>query len=147
MEYVLKCFFLVTMNVGNGARFVAVKKKAAYEERISDWSADGSSTDPSKSAEKSLMAKAGVPLVPGYHGDDQDPAHLQHEADGIGYPVLIKASAGGGGKGMRVVNASAEFAAALLSCQREARASFGDDRVLIEKYLKRPRHKIGRAHV
>src|SRR3546814_6925301 len=61
-------------------------------------------------------------------------------ADGIGYPVLIKASAGGGGKGMRVVNASAEFAAALLSCQREARASFGDDRVLIEKYLQRPRH-------
>src|SRR3546814_7781448 len=94
----------------------------------------------SKSAAKSLMAKACVPLVPGYHGDDQDPAHLQHEADGIGYPVLIKASAGGGGKGMRVVNASAEFAAALLSCQREARASFGDDRVLIEKYLQRPRH-------
>jgi len=94
----------------------------------------------SKSAAKSLMEKAGVPLVPGYHGDNQDPAHLQREADRIGYPVLIKASAGGGGKGMRVVNASAEFAAALASCQREALASFSDERVLIEKYLQRPRH-------
>lgn len=94
----------------------------------------------SKSAAKSLMAKAKVPLVPGYHGDDQDPAQLQREADAMGYPVLIKASAGGGGKGMRVVTGSGEFAAALLSCQREARASFGDDRVLIEKYLQRPRH-------
>ena len=94
----------------------------------------------SKSAAKSLMERAKVPLVPGYHGDDQDPALLQKEADRIGYPVLIKASAGGGGKGMRVVNASADFAAALASCQREARASFGDDRVLIEKYLQQPRH-------
>ncbi len=94
----------------------------------------------SKSAAKSLMERAKVPLVPGYHGDDQDPALLQKEADRIGYPVLIKASAGGGGKGMRVVNASAGFAAALASCQREARASFGDDRVLIEKYLQQPRH-------
>ena len=94
----------------------------------------------SKSAAKTLMERASVPLVPGYHGDDQEPALLQREADRIGYPVLIKASAGGGGKGMRVVNASAEFAAALASCQREARASFGDDRVLIEKYLQQPRH-------
>ena len=94
----------------------------------------------SKSAAKSLMEKAGVPLVPGYHGDQQDPAFLQGEADKIGYPVLIKASAGGGGKGMRVVEKGADFVAALASCQREAKASFGDDRVLIEKYLTRPRH-------
>jgi 3-methylcrotonyl-CoA carboxylase alpha subunit len=81
-----------------------------------------------------------VPLVPGYHGEEQAPAFLQKEADKIGYPVLIKASAGGGGKGMRVVEKSADFTAALASCQREAKASFGDDRVLIEKYLSRPRH-------
>jgi 3-methylcrotonyl-CoA carboxylase alpha subunit len=93
-----------------------------------------------KSAAKALMQQAKVPLVPGYHGADQDPALLQREADRIGYPVLIKASAGGGGKGMRVVNAPAEFAAALASCQREARTSFGDDNVLIEKYLLQPRH-------
>ena len=94
----------------------------------------------SKSAAKALMEKAGVPLVPGYHGAEQDPAYLRTQADGIGYPVLIKASAGGGGKGMRIVERSADFEAALASCQREARASFGDDRVLIEKYLLRPRH-------
>ncbi|HEY0940926.1 MAG TPA: acetyl/propionyl/methylcrotonyl-CoA carboxylase subunit alpha [Steroidobacter sp.] len=94
----------------------------------------------SKSAAKALMQQANVPLVPGYHGADQDPALLQREADRIGYPVLIKASAGGGGKGMRVVNAPEEFAAALASCQREARTSFGDERVLIEKYLLQPRH-------
>ena len=94
----------------------------------------------SKSAAKTLMEKAGVPLVPGYHGDRQEPAFLQSEADKIGYPVLIKASAGGGGKGMRVVEKSADFAGALASCQRESKASFGDDRVLIEKYLTRPRH-------
>src|SRR5687767_3282593 len=93
-----------------------------------------------KSAAKALMQQAKVPLVPGYHGADQDPALLQREADRIGYPVLIKASAGGGGKGMRVVNAPSEFAAALASCQREARTSFGDDNVLIEKYLLQPRH-------
>jgi 3-methylcrotonyl-CoA carboxylase alpha subunit len=93
-----------------------------------------------KSAAKALMQEAKVPLVPGYHGADQDPALLQREADRIGYPVLIKASAGGGGKGMRVVNAPGEFAAALASCQREARTSFGDDHVLIEKYLLQPRH-------
>ena len=94
----------------------------------------------SKSAAKTLMERAGVPLVPGYHGDDQDPALLQREADRIAYPVLLKASAGGGGKGMRIVERSADFAAALVSCQREAIASFGDDKVLIEKYLMRPRH-------
>ncbi|MBL8378393.1 MAG: acetyl/propionyl/methylcrotonyl-CoA carboxylase subunit alpha [Burkholderiales bacterium] len=93
-----------------------------------------------KAESKRLMAKAGVPLTPGYHGADQDPALLADEAGKIGYPVLIKASAGGGGKGMRIVEKPADFAAALASCQREARASFGDDAVLIEKYLTRPRH-------
>ena len=93
-----------------------------------------------KAESKQLMEKAGVPLVPGYHGHDQDPALLQREADRIGYPVLIKASAGGGGKGMRAVDKSEDFAAALASCQREAINSFGDDAVLIEKYVQRPRH-------
>ena len=93
-----------------------------------------------KAESKQLMATAGVPLVPGYHGADQDPALLQREADSIGYPVLIKASAGGGGKGMRTVERSEDFAAALASCQREARNSFGDDAVLIERYVQRPRH-------
>jgi 3-methylcrotonyl-CoA carboxylase alpha subunit len=93
-----------------------------------------------KAESKRLMDKAGVPLVPGYHGADQDPQLLQREADRIGYPVLIKASAGGGGKGMRVVEKSADFAAALASCQREAINSFGDAAVLIEKYVTRPRH-------
>ncbi len=93
-----------------------------------------------KAESKQLMEKAGVPLVPGYHAADQDPALLQREADRIGYPALIKASAGGGGKGMRVVNSSAEFADALTSCKREAINSFGDDAVLIEKYGQRPRH-------
>ena len=94
----------------------------------------------SKSAAKALMESAGVPLVPGYHGDCQESAFLQAEADFIGYPVLIKASAGGGGKGMRAVQRSEDFAAALASCQREATASFGDDRVLVERYVTRPRH-------
>jgi len=93
-----------------------------------------------KAESKRLMEQAGVPLVPGYHGADQDPALLQREADRIGYPVLIKASAGGGGKGMRIVEKSADFAAALASCQREAINSFGSDAVLIEKYVQRPRH-------
>ena len=94
----------------------------------------------SKSAAKNIMGKAGVPLVPGYHGDDQDPALLLREASGIGYPVLIKATAGGGGKGMKIVERKADFAAALASAQREAKSGFGDDRVLIEKYLSSPRH-------
>ena len=93
-----------------------------------------------KAESKQLMEKAGVPLVPGYHGADQDPALLQREADRIGYPVLIKASAGGGGKGMRMVEKSEDFAAALASCQREAINSFGNDTVLVEKYALRPRH-------
>jgi 3-methylcrotonyl-CoA carboxylase alpha subunit len=94
----------------------------------------------SKSAAKRLMEQAGVPLVPGYHGDNQDPDFLKAQADAIGYPVLIKASAGGGGKGMRVVERAEDFDEALASCRREAAASFGDDRVLVEKYLLRPRH-------
>ncbi|MFC0401073.1 acetyl/propionyl/methylcrotonyl-CoA carboxylase subunit alpha [Paraburkholderia rhizosphaerae] len=94
----------------------------------------------SKAAAKALMHSAAVPLVPGYHGDDQDPELLRREADAIGYPVLLKASAGGGGKGMRVVERGEDFAAALASCKREAASSFGNDRVLIEKYLTRPRH-------
>ncbi len=93
-----------------------------------------------KAESKQLMEKAGVPLVPGYHGSNQDPALLQAEADRIGYPVLIKASAGGGGKGMRAVEKSADFMAALESCKREAINSFGSDAVLIEKYVQRPRH-------
>jgi 3-methylcrotonyl-CoA carboxylase alpha subunit len=94
----------------------------------------------SKAAAKALMHAAAVPLVPGYHGDDQNPELLHREADAIGYPVLLKASAGGGGKGMRVVERSEDFVAALASCKREAASSFGNDRVLIEKYLTRPRH-------
>jgi 3-methylcrotonyl-CoA carboxylase alpha subunit len=94
----------------------------------------------SKSAAKALMEKAGVPLVPGYHGDNQDAEFLQAEADKISYPVLLKASAGGGGKGMRIVEQSADFKAALASCKREASNSFGDDKVLVERYLTRPRH-------
>jgi 3-methylcrotonyl-CoA carboxylase alpha subunit len=94
----------------------------------------------SKSAAKTLMEKAGVPLVPGYHGDEQGPKFLQQQADTMGYPVLIKASAGGGGKGMRIVTQAKDFIAALASCKREASASFGDDKVLIERYLQKPRH-------
>ena len=94
----------------------------------------------SKSAAKTLMEKAGVPLVPGYHGRNNEAAFLAGEAARIGYPVLIKASAGGGGKGMRRVDRGEDFAAALASCQREAQSSFGDDHVLVERYVTRPRH-------
>ena len=94
----------------------------------------------SKSQAKALMAAAGVPLVPGYHGDDQSDERLQSEADMMGYPLLIKASAGGSGKGMRIVNSAAEFAQALQSARREAKSSFADDRVLLERYLVAPRH-------
>ncbi|MBS7707117.1 biotin carboxylase N-terminal domain-containing protein [Chelatococcus asaccharovorans] len=93
-----------------------------------------------KDAAKSLMQAAGVPVTPGYLGEDQDEKRLKAEADAIGYPVLIKAVAGGGGKGMRRVNAAADFAAELAACRREAAAAFGDDRVLIEKYVLNPRH-------
>ncbi|HKU85114.1 MAG TPA: acetyl/propionyl/methylcrotonyl-CoA carboxylase subunit alpha [Casimicrobiaceae bacterium] len=94
----------------------------------------------SKSAAKAIMASAGVPVVPGYHGDDQDPALLAREAARVGYPVLIKAVSGGGGKGMKVAQSASEFASALASAQREGQASFGDARVLLERYLSSPRH-------
>ncbi len=94
----------------------------------------------SKSAAKALMERAGVPLVPGYHGADQDPALLAGEAARIGFPVLIKACAGGGGKGMRIVERADLFDAMLASCKREAKNAFGDDAVLIERYVTRPRH-------
>jgi len=93
-----------------------------------------------KDAAKKLMAEAGVPVTPGYLGEDQDPKRLRKEADAIGYPVLIKAVAGGGGKGMRRVDEAGQFDDALESCKREASSSFGDDRVLIEKYILSPRH-------
>jgi 3-methylcrotonyl-CoA carboxylase alpha subunit len=93
-----------------------------------------------KDAAKKLMQAAGVPTTPGYLGDDQSPERLHAEADAIGYPVLIKAVAGGGGKGMRQVAASEDFLDALQSCRREAASSFGDDRVLLEKYILSPRH-------
>lgn len=94
----------------------------------------------SKSAAKEIMGTAGVPLVPGYHGQEQGVDFLQMEADRIGYPLLIKASAGGGGKGMRVVARSADFAEALAAARREAMSGFGDDHVLLERYLTKPRH-------
>ncbi len=94
----------------------------------------------SKSAAKSIMEKAGVPLVPGYHGDDQADAVLLQAAREMGYPVLLKAAAGGGGKGMRQVWKDEEFADALSAARREAMASFSDDIMLVEKYLTRPRH-------
>ncbi len=94
----------------------------------------------SKSEAKKIMQSANVPLVPGYHGDDQSDDLLRKESNVIGYPQLIKATAGGGGKGMRVVNQESEFDAALISARREALASFGDDKVLIERYLPAPRH-------
>ncbi|MFT6735329.1 MAG: 3-methylcrotonyl-CoA carboxylase alpha subunit [Polaribacter sp.] len=94
----------------------------------------------SKSEAKNIMTKANVPLVEGYHGDNQDETLLNQEANKIGYPVLIKATAGGGGKGMRVVQSDDEFISALQSCKREALSSFGDNKVLVEKYLTKPRH-------
>jgi len=94
----------------------------------------------SKSGSKALMEKAGVPLVPGYHGEAQDEAVLAKAADKIGFPVLVKASAGGGGRGMRVVNTAGELPAAIVSAKREAKAAFGDDRMLIEKFVQNPRH-------
>ena len=94
----------------------------------------------SKYGSKMLMEKAGVPLVPGYHGEAQDEATLAKAADKIGFPVLVKASAGGGGRGMRIVRSASELAAAMTSAKREAKAAFGDDRMLIEKFVDNPRH-------
>jgi 3-methylcrotonyl-CoA carboxylase alpha subunit len=104
----------------------------------------------SKSGSKALMEKAGVPLVPGYHGEAQDEATLKKAADKIGFPILVKASAGGGGRGMRVVRSASELGPAIVSAKREAKAAFGDDRMLIEKYVDNPRHievqVIGDSH-
>ena len=104
----------------------------------------------SKSGSKALMEKAGVPLVPGYHGEAQDEATLAKAAEKVGFPVLVKASAGGGGRGMRIVRSADELAPAIVSAKREAKAAFGDDRMLIEKYVDNPRHievqVIGDSH-
>ncbi|MGA7810733.1 acetyl/propionyl/methylcrotonyl-CoA carboxylase subunit alpha [Bradyrhizobium sp.] len=104
----------------------------------------------SKSGSKMLMEEAGVPLVPGYHGEAQDEATLARHAGRIGFPVLLKASAGGGGRGMRIVRSPSELAGAITSAKREAKAAFGDDRMLIEKYVDNPRHievqVIGDSH-
>jgi len=104
----------------------------------------------SKSGSKMLMEEAGVPLVPGYHGEAQDEATLAAAAERVGFPVLVKASAGGGGRGMRIVRSAGELAAAITSAKREAKAAFGDDRMLIEKFVENPRHievqVIGDSH-
>jgi 3-methylcrotonyl-CoA carboxylase alpha subunit len=94
----------------------------------------------SKARAKAIMGEAGVPLIPGYHGDDQSDDRLRREATAMGFPVLLKATAGGGGKGMRAVHAAGEFDAALAAARRESAASFGDDRMLVEKLIQRPRH-------
>lgn len=94
----------------------------------------------SKAGAKALMAAHGVPVIPGYSGDNQDAMHLAREAEAVGYPLMIKAAHGGGGKGMRIVRQAEEFAAALQACQREAKNAFGKDRVLLERYIEKPRH-------
>ena len=93
-----------------------------------------------KSRSKEIMIAAGVPCIPGYHGANQEPEYLKHEADKIGYPVLLKAVKGGGGKGMRIVMCADEFDEQLRSAKSEARSSFGDDVMLVEKYISQPRH-------
>ncbi len=94
----------------------------------------------SKAAAKAKMAPAGVPLIPGYHGDGQSDQRLAEEAERIGFPLMLKAAAGGGGKGMRVVRSNGEFAEALAAARREALSAFGDERMILERYLERPRH-------
>jgi 3-methylcrotonyl-CoA carboxylase alpha subunit len=103
-------------------------------------SADSMRRMGSKAGAKDLMARGGVPVVPGYTGADQDPTLLAREAERVGFPLMIKAAYGGGGKGMRIVRAAGEFAANLESCQREAKNAFGRDRVLLERYIEQPRH-------
>lgn len=94
----------------------------------------------SKSEAKTIMGKANVPIVPGYHGEKQDPDFLMGEARKIGYPVILKASLGGGGKGMRIIRDEKHFKEGLESAKRESIKSFGDDHVIIEKYIEKPRH-------
>ena len=94
----------------------------------------------SKSASKDIMIAAGVPVVPGYHGSDQSVAVLKREAERVGYPIMMKAWMGGGGKGMRIISSPDEFEEKLEGCRRESLNSFGDDRVLLERYITRPRH-------
>src|SRR3546814_10072216 len=96
----------------------------------------------SKAGAKDLMAAAGVPVVPGYTGEDQSPALLAREAARIGFPLMIKAAHGGGGKGMRIVRSADEFGPNMESCQREAKSAFGRDRVLLERYIESPRHIV-----
>src|SRR3546814_14428924 len=111
--------------------------------RISDWSSDVCSSDlkmGSKAGAKDLMAAAGVPVVPGYTGEDQSPALLAREAARIGFPLMLKAAHGGGGKGMRIVRSLAEFLPRLESCQRAAQSAFGRDRGLPGRNLAPPRH-------
>jgi 3-methylcrotonyl-CoA carboxylase alpha subunit len=103
-------------------------------------SAQSMETMGSKAAAKARMAPAGVPLIPGYHGDVQDAERLQAEAEKVGFPLMLKAAAGGGGKGMRVVRSAAEFNQALAAARREAKSAFGDERMILERYLERPRH-------
>lgn len=116
-----------TACAANGVTFIGPPAKAIHDMG-------------SKSASKDIMIAAGVPVTPGYHGEAQDMETLQREADGMGYPVMIKAVMGGGGKGMRIVRSAAELQDGVEACKREAIASFGDDRVLIERYLEKPRH-------
>ncbi|MDA3935110.1 MAG: ATP-grasp domain-containing protein [Gammaproteobacteria bacterium] len=113
---------------------------AAAELVLIGPSADTMEQMGSKAAAKQTMRSAGVPVVPGYDADDQDGATLQHAADEIGYPLLIKAAAGGGGKGMRIVHSAAQFAEQLASAQREASSAFGDQRMILERYLHNPSH-------
>jgi len=89
---------------------------------------------------KEIMSNSSVPIIPGYYGDDQSDSRLQKEAEAIGYPVLLKADRGGGGKGMRIVESSDQFQTMLNQCRSEARSFFSDDKVLIEKYITKPRY-------
>ncbi|KAI0230327.1 hypothetical protein L0F63_001216 [Massospora cicadina] len=119
---------------------VAHRSGAQWRDRVCWATPEAMISMGSKSESKHIMEAAGVPVVPGYHGENQEPAFLKSQAALMGYPVLIKAIKGGGGKGMRIVNHAAEFFEMLESSKREGRKSFGDDKVLVEKYLAKPRH-------
>ncbi|HEY6895157.1 MAG TPA: biotin carboxylase N-terminal domain-containing protein, partial [Rhodanobacteraceae bacterium] len=124
--------------LSENANFAEAVERAGI--RFVGPSADSMRRMGSKAGAKDLMASRGVPVVPGYTGEDQEPSLLAREAARIGFPLMIKAAHGGGGKGMRIVRAASEFAASLESCQREAKNAFGRDRVLLERYIERPRH-------